>query len=308
MAVQPIHRRQYASLLALRAFEASGRYLSFTRAAELLGVTQSAISRHIKQLEAVLGHSLFRRGTRALELTPAGVTLLPGLTQAFDMIDATLQKLESSTSSRLITVSMPPTFAVRFGLNAICGYHLVSPNAEVRVHMNIDQADLHGKNIDIAIEHLFESQASPRIMLEAEQLIPICNPRVAERIRGDNFEQALKRIPLLHVTQRDGAYFDWKMWLEGAGLGRVNPERGLSFEMGEMVINAALNGAGIALADRIFVEKYLATGALVMPHNYVHRTGRGHFISADFVAAPADRVMDLYRWFIAGHWRDATFS
>jgi len=78
MHPQPGHRRQYASLLALRAFEASGRFLSFTRAAELLGVTQSAISRHIKQLEAVLGHSLFRRGTRALELTPAGATLLPG--------------------------------------------------------------------------------------------------------------------------------------------------------------------------------------------------------------------------------------
>jgi LysR family transcriptional regulator, glycine cleavage system transcriptional activator len=308
MPVQPLHRRQYASLLALRAFEASGRYLSFTRAAELLGVTQSAISRHIKQLEVVLGHSLFRRGTRALELTPAGVTLLPGLTQAFDLIDATLQKLESSTSSRLITVSMPPTFAVRFGLNAICGYHLVSPNAEVRVHMNIDQADLHGKNIDIAIEHLFESQAGSRIMLEAEQLVPICNPRIGERIGGENFEQALERIPLLHVTQRDGPYFDWKRWLEGAGLALVNPDRGLSFEVGEMVINAALNGAGIALADRIFVEKYLATGALVMPHDYVHRTGRGHFISADFVAAPADRVMDLYRWFIAGSWRDASSS
>jgi len=219
-----------------------------------------------------------------------------------------LQKLESSASNRLITVSMPPTFAVRFGLNAICGYHLISPNTEVRVHMNIDQTDLQGKNIDIAIEHLFESQAGPRLMLEAEQLVAICNPRIGERIGSDNFEQALERIPLLHVTQRDGPYFDWKMWLEGAGLGRVNSERGLSFEMGEMVINAALNGAGIALADRIFVEKYLATGALVTPHDYVHRTGRGHFISSDFVAAPAGRVMDLYRWFIAGHWRDATFS
>jgi len=308
MPVQIAHRRQYASLLALRAFEAAGRYLSFTRAAELLGVTQSAISRHIKQLEAVLGHSLFRRGTRALELTPAGVTLLPGLTQAFDLIDATLQKLESSTSNRLITISMPPTFAVRFGLNAICGYHLVSPNAEVRVHMNMDQTDLHGKNIDIAIEHMFESQAGRRTILEAEQLVPICNSRIWERIRSQTFEQALKRIPLLHVTQRDGPYIDWKMWLEGAGLGKIDHARGLSFEMGEMVINAALNGAGIALADRIFVEKYLTTGTLVVPHGYVHRTGRGHFISADFVAAPADGVMDLYRWFIDGHWRDDTFS
>jgi DNA-binding transcriptional LysR family regulator len=104
--------------------------------------------------------------------------------------------------------------------------------------------------------------------------------------------------------------FRWRLsaFTEGAAMSEIDYERGLSFEMGEMVINAALNGAGIALADRIFVEKYLATGALVAPHGYVHRTGRGHFISADFVAAPADRVMDLCRWFVDGHWRDTTFS
>jgi DNA-binding transcriptional LysR family regulator len=300
-------RRRHAPLVALRAFEASARTLSFTLAAEELNVTQSAVSRHVKHLEDFVGQTLFARRARALELTRAGQAILPDLTQAFDTIDRALKTFDAGKEKRVITVSMPPTFAVRFGLNAICRFHRVVPDAEVQLHVNIDEADLRGRDIDIAIEHLPETAAGRRTLLERERLVPVCNPEMARRLRGQRFEQAIRQLPLLHVAQREGPYIDWRSWLAGAGIRDVDCERGLIVETGEMVINAVLDGEGLALAETLFVEKYLKTGALMLAHEYVHATGRGHFLSADLGAAPSPSAMVLFRWFADGTWRgDAT--
>jgi len=298
-----IPRRRPAPLVALRAFEASARNLSFTVAAEALNVTQSAVSRHVKHLEDFVGRRLFVRRARALELTEAGQAILPDLTQAFDIIDRALRALDTAMEKRVTTVSMPPTFAVRFGLNAICRFHRVMPDAEVQLHVNIDETDLRGRDIDIAIEHLPEAQAGGRTLLERERLVAICSPETWQSLKGRPFAEAIARLPILHVAQRQGAYVDWKSWLAGAGIQGVDCERGLIVETGEMVINAVLDGAGVALAETLFVDKYLRTGALVAAHDYVHATGRGHFISADPGAAPASATTVLFRWFAEGHWR-----
>lgn len=305
-----MRRRRSVPLLALRAFEASAQLLSFTLAADMLGVTQSAVSRHVKHLEDFVGMKLFERRTRALELTAGGEALLPRLTRAFDLIDDTLRDLRANAAPLPVTIGMPPTFAIRLGWNAVVRFQGARPDAEVRVRVNTEMPNGRG-DIDIAIEFLHETEArrSHRLLF-AERLVPVCSPDVAHRLAARPFEAAIAGAPLLHVAQRTDTHVDWRIWLEGAelegaGLETVRYARGLIFDTADMTMQAALKGAGIAVADLMYVTPYVEAGLLVLPHPYVHISGRGYYMSIRDNPPPPDTAQALWQWLLDGNWKEA---
>lgn len=182
-------------LNALRAFEASARHLSFTRAADELCVTQAAVSHQIKALEERLGVSLFRRSNRGLKLTDEGVAIAPTLFEAFGAIDRLFERFESGGAQEVLTVSVVGTFAVGALLERLPAFRKAHPDIDLRLLTNNNKVDLVTEGLDYAIRfgegawHGTEAEA-----ICSAPLSPLCAPALARSLRepGD-----LLRTPLL---------------------------------------------------------------------------------------------------------------
>ncbi|NYZ15313.1 transcriptional regulator GcvA [Azospirillum sp. RWY-5-1] len=254
--------RRLPPLNALRAFEAAGRHLSFTRAAEELNVTQGAVSRHVKGLEEVLGVALFRRGHRGLELTREGTALLPRLSDGFDRLADAVAALRPATSD--LTVKVLPTFAVRWLIPRLTRFQDRHPDLAVRLTTSWHEVDfsredfdagiVHGNHLHVSYDRLF-----PVVTM---RVAPACAPSLLEGANPLRRPEDLVHHTLLHGSPRCTA---WKAWLRTHPVPGVDPESGLIFDIDDSAWRAAASGAGVALCDLQFVAEDLAAGRLVLP-------------------------------------------
>jgi DNA-binding transcriptional LysR family regulator len=129
-------------------------------------------------------------------------------------------------------------------------------------------------------------------------LAPVCTPTYLEKFAGSGLTEMLERGALLHTQQRDAAYEDWQAWLRATGRARIDYERGLVFETADMALDAALEGAGIAISDINFVRRYLDQKTLVAPFDHWYETGRGYFIRLRQKPLPPSLAQDLATWFM----------
>src|SRR4051794_24993594 len=176
--------RPHLPLNALRAFEASARHLSFTRAGLELFVSQAAISHQIKGLEARLGVTLFRRLPRGLALTDEGAALVPVLSEAFERIGGTLERFADGRFREVLTVGVVGTFAAGWLLPRLAGFAAAHPEVDLRLLTNNNRVDLAGDGLDLAIrfgEGAWHGVESTRLM--AAPLTPLCAPAIARRLR-----------------------------------------------------------------------------------------------------------------------------
>ena len=197
------------SLNALRAFEAAGRHLSFTRAAEELHVTQAAVSHQIKSLEEQLGIRMFRRGPRGLLLTDAGQSYLPDVREAFQRLTFATDRLLEDDARGAITVSVLPSFAARWLVPRLTRFRADHPDVEVRVSADDRLADFDRDDVDEAIRYGrgdYPGLKSDRFL--SEELFPVCSPDLLARLPLDRPED-LGRHTLLHDDMR----IDWSVWL-----------------------------------------------------------------------------------------------
>ena len=183
-------------LNALRAFEVSGRHLSFTRAARELNLTQTAVSQHVKNLEQLLGKRLFRRVPRGLALTDEGMALLPTLVDVFARVSATLESFKGAHKREVLSVGAVGTFAVGWLLPRLRDFQMRHPFVELRLLTHNNRIDLAAEGLDCAI--LFGDGQWPGVQtrhLLAAPLAPVCAPSVAHRIRavGDLGRETLLR-------------------------------------------------------------------------------------------------------------------
>jgi len=259
--------RSRLPLNALRAFEAAARHLNVTRAALELRVTQAAVSHHIKLLEDQLGAPLFRRLPRGLTLTDEGAALAPMLSDAFNRMAATLERIASGRLREIVNVGVVGTFATGWLLPRLPGFAALHPDVDLRIMTNNNRVDLAGDGLDLAIKYgdgaWHGTDAVP--ILEAP-MTPLCAAGIARRLTtpGD-----LGREVLLRSYRPD----EWKLWFEAAGVA-TPPIRGPIFDASPTMASAAASGVGVALLPERLFEQDLASGRLVQPFNLCIDAGR----------------------------------
>jgi len=245
-------------LNALRAFEASARLGSFTRAGLELRVTQTAISHQVKALEETLGVTLFERLPRGLALTDEGLALLPVLTDAFRRMSATLSQLEEGNFQEILTVGVVATFAVGWLLRRLEGFKAQNPSVDLRIKTNNNRADILADGLDWFIR--FGDGAwhgTDSVPLMTAPLSPVCAPALAARLRDP---ADLVNEQLLRSYRVD----EWGLWFRAAG---IEPPklRGWMFDSSLTLVEAAAQGAGVALVPVAMFADEIAAGRIVQP-------------------------------------------
>jgi len=254
--------RRLPPLNALKAFEAAARHESFTRAAEELCVTQGAVSHQVKALETELGIKLFNRERQRLIITEAGREYLAVIRDALDRIAVGTQRLVQRQSTRVLTVSTSPDFAAKWLVHRLGRLGATHPDVDLRISATMHHVDFAREDVDLAVRHGDGNWPGlDAVRLGPEQLFAVCSPKlISGHHRITNPADVLK-FPLLHLDDRN----DWSKWLGAAGVGNVDLSHGPVLNRASMVIDAAVDGEGIALARTALAAWDLINGRLVMP-------------------------------------------
>ncbi|WP_298235377.1 transcriptional regulator GcvA [uncultured Azohydromonas sp.] len=261
--------RPIPPLNPLKAFEVAARHLSFTRAADEMFVTPSAVSHQVKTLEESLGVTLFIRDGKSLSLTPAGRAYLPGIQQAFKQLAHATQQLQAQNQP-VLKMNVPPTFAAKWLIPRMERFMKAHPDIDLKVSTLAHMVDFEREDFDLQVR--YGRGVYPGLHAEKclpVEVFPVCSPALLHGEHPLREPDDLKFHTLLHddSTYSDGSNPDWAMWLRHAGVEGVDAKRGPSFWPSHLVINAAIDGLGVALAKRNWVEKDLAQGLLVRPFN-----------------------------------------
>ncbi|MBP2314041.1 transcriptional regulator GcvA [Azospirillum soli] len=288
--------RRLPPLNALRAFEAAARHLSFTKAADELHVTQAAVSHQIKGLEEWLGMPLFRRLNRALLLTEAGQSYLPAVRDALDTLSHATERLFRKDSAGALTISTMPSFAAKWLVMRLVRFQSKHPELEVRLHSTPQVVDFGQQDVDIAIR--FGSGRWPTLRCErllTEDIFPVCSPALLDGDRPLAAPEDLRHHTLLH----DDYMITWSVWAEAAGLTGLDMTRGPRFDDSALLLQAAVEGAGVALARGVLVADDIAAGRLVrlfdvhLPGDYAYYVvAPPHYFSRPKVKAFRDWLFE----------------
>lgn len=244
---------------ALRAFDAAARRLSFTAAAEELGVTQSAVSHAIREIETKLSASLFRRAGRRLELTAVGARYQPFVREALAHLKAgDLAVTDPDRRARILTVSVSPSFAAKWLAPRIGDFTARHPDLDLRIGATAQHVDFTDQDIDLAIRH--GSGRWPgleAVRLCTEVWLPVCSPTIG---RKPLTPDAIGHLPLIHHRDAGG----WRRWFEAEGVDAGEAAaRGLTFNEMSLAIDAAAAGQGVALARSALAARDIIEGRLV---------------------------------------------
>lgn len=254
-----VHMRRLPSLNGLRAFEAAARLGSFAAAAAELNVTQAAVSRSVKGLEAQIACRLFERHANALMLTDKGRLLLPELTAALDLMSGAVQRIVKAPTRPVLTVGMGPTFAIRWLIPRLSRFHALHPDIEVHTATGGAAAPLRDEWTCSITLGKDSSPGVSSLPLFSPNYSPVCSPRLSRRLRVPS---DLYRATLLDVRH---APRDWSLWLAKAKLDEGKITKRLVFDYYVFAIQAALDGVGVAIGLYPYIVDDLAAGRLVAP-------------------------------------------
>lgn len=286
-------------LTSLRAFVATARHLNFLGAADELHVTSAAVGQQIRLLEDYLGQPLFHRTRGQLQLTSAGLALVPGLTDAFDVVLATMTQFVASDHDVPIRVSVAPSFASKWLIPRLNGLRRAAPGLQVLVDASTQLTDLNTDDTDCAIR--YGSGGYPGLVVDhlfSEAVVPICNPEFAERHWLWNDPQAIEGVPLLHEegAEHDQSCPDWNAWLRAEGLSYRLSQGGFRLNQSSLVIDAALAGQGLGLGKVRLAEAELRAGRLVSPFGSPQPVSFSYFFVTTSAKARLVRVELFRNW------------
>lgn len=290
-------KRGRLPLTALRSFEAAGRLLSFSRAAEELFVSQAAISRQIRELEITLKTPLFLRLHRKVELTETGHQLLGQLTRSFDAVDAAVSEILRASGPPTVRVSVEPALASSWLIPKLDRFRQLHPDIDVLIDVNPRIVDFHGGGPEIALRYSAQSTSWPDT--DAERLrqlfdTPVLSASLARSGPTLVTPQDLRKYTLLHEENR--RY--WEKWFEKAGAPKSDaPARGPQLADMALVLQAALRGHGVALGCLFLAHDDLASGALVQPFETRIEAGAYWLAARNLktLSEPATRFADWVR-------------
>jgi LysR family glycine cleavage system transcriptional activator len=289
------------SLNALRAFEAAGRHLSFSKAAEELHVTPAAVGHQVKALENDLGAILFARLNRALQLTPAGQSLLPGLSEVFYRVTEVVETFRRRDANRPLTVSMPPSFGAAWVMPRLERFRARHPDIDIRLDADNRVVDLVHDDVDVGLRYGLGDYPGMRVdTLLSEEVFPVCSPRLLEGPHPLRTLDDLRWHTLVHVDGyvQDDYWPDWTMWLHSAGIGDIEVRRGLRFSHTSLALQAAVAGQGVVLGSRVLAGNYLAAGRLVRPFAHGKRMSFAYYMVCPEALADEPRIAAFREWII----------
>ncbi|MGF6391775.1 LysR family transcriptional regulator [Pseudomonas plecoglossicida] len=287
-------KRLVPSMTALQCFEAAARHLSFTRAAEELHLTQSAVSKQVAQLEDMLRHHLFLRIRRRLQLTPAGSLYLAEVNKILTQVDMSSRYvLTYGEQTEILKVATQPSFGVRWLIPHLKGFGKRHPNIHLDIRNEMEPFALLQGSADVVF---FYGQGTwpgaTCIELFREQVVPVCAP---ELLAGRELKDAgeLAELVLMQSTSRPEAWHEWFLEL---GLHSVNAYHGPRFDTFYMALSAAQAGCGVALVPRYLVARELSEGSLVIPWNHAMNSTGAHYLAYAEHAAEVPKVRALVGW------------
>jgi LysR family transcriptional regulator, glycine cleavage system transcriptional activator len=270
-------------LNALKAFEATARHLSFTRAALEMNVTTGALSHQIKGLEEFLGVRLFERNTRSIALTTHGKLLYPGLQAGFGLLRDAVAGLRSAGGDQVLVLSTSPGLTSKWLASRLYRFADLHPELEVRVSSSLADANFVTDGVDAAIRNMTVTRAQDA-SLSSEKLIdmvlaPVCSPMLAAKFGPLDAPGVLARVPLIHDDSLAGRpeIPTWDDWLRAARLEAGDLGRGLRFNGADHALDAALQGAGMLLTYTILAHDDLLSGRLVMPFKVFLPSRRAYY-------------------------------
>jgi LysR family transcriptional regulator, glycine cleavage system transcriptional activator len=288
--------RRLPPLNALRAFEAAARHESFTRAAEELCVTQGAVSHQVKALEAGLGIKLFNRERQRLIITEAGREYLTVLRDSFDRIAVGTERLIQRQSSGVLTVSTSPDFAAKWLVNRLGRFAEAHPGIDLRISATLHHVDFAREDVDLAVRHGDGSWPGLDVArLSTEQLFAVCSPKLLRGRQRIGKPADVLKFPLLHLDDRK----DWTKWLEAAGVANAEFSHGPVLNRASMVIDAAVDGQGIALARTTLAAWDLINGRLVRPLPETLRLSKTYWIICPKATSALPKIATFRDWLLA---------
>jgi LysR family glycine cleavage system transcriptional activator len=294
--------RRLPPLNALKAFEAAARHESFTRAAEELCVTQGAISQQVKALEQELGLKLFNREPRRLVITGAGRDYLVVVRDALDRIAAGTEQLRQRQNSGVLTVSTSPNFASKWLVHRLGRFAEQHPAIDLRISAALHHVDFAREDVDMAVRHSDGNAPGLDVTrLCSEALFPVCSP---DLLRGRHALRSIADLAhhtLLHLDSRQ----DWSKWLTAAGADTAARSRGPVFNQASMVIDAAVDGQGVALARTMLAASDLINGRLVCPFSLSLPVPYAYWVVCPKATAAMPKITEFRDWLLAEAAEDA---
>jgi LysR family glycine cleavage system transcriptional activator len=285
--------RGLPSLNALKSFEAAARHESFTQAALELCVTQGAVSHQVKALEAELGVKLFNRGRQRLAITQAGREYLAVVRDAFDRIALGTERLLQRQNSGVLTVSTSPDFAAKWLVNRLGRFAEAHPEIDLRIAAQMHHVDFAREDVDLAVRHGDGNWPGlAAVSLCPEELFAVCSPTLLAGNHGVGSPAEILKFPLLHYNDRN----DWSKWLAAADLAECQAIHGPVFNHASMLIDAAVNGQGVALARTSLAAWDLLNRRLVRLLLITLPVSRLYWIVCPQAAAVLPKIVTFREW------------
>ncbi len=295
--------RRLPSLDFLRGFEAAGRTLSFTRAAEELFVTQSALSRQVKAIEDALGTALFERRHRALALTAAGTAFHRAITEQLRALAEAADAVLAPQRSPGLSVTTTVSFASLWLIPRLPRFRARHPEVEVYVSADDRTVDLERGEVDLAMRYVrWDARPAGAIPMFGERMLPVVSPAVAHDPRTPlKRPQDLVHHVLLHLDDPEGRvpWLNWPSWLAANGAADVKPAGALRFTLYDQVVQAAVGGQGVALGRLPLVGELLREGRLVAPFSKRYDSERGYVVLKAPHAHNRSDVAAFVEWLVA---------
>jgi LysR family transcriptional regulator, glycine cleavage system transcriptional activator len=297
---------------ALRTLEAAGRHLNFTRAADELGLTPAAVSHQIKEIEDQLGLVLFSRTSRTIRLTAAGAILLEAAVDALELLGRAVSRArKTARGTSQLKVTAEATFASKWLMPRIERFHKLRPDIELRFDISYDLRDFELDDVDIGIR--FGAGSYPGLCahrLFDNVIIPVCSPRLLASGRPLREPRDLLHHTLVHIewSKQGVTWPNWHMWMAAAGIEDFDDGRTVVFATSTDVIQAAIDGHSVALADFAMVANDLSEGRLIRPFELGIRIApeMAYFLVYPTGVADDARVAAFREWVLDESARTAT--
>lgn len=288
--------RRLPPLNSLKGFEAAGRLLSFTRAAHELNVTQAAVSHQIKLIEGYLDVTLFVRTPRKLVLTEQGRALLPDIIEAFDKLSNAIGAVRQEPSSKMISVRLAPSFAAKWLSPRLKYFWLQHPEIDLCLYHANPAVEFDREEIDIAVTYGKGDWpgvvADPILSLD---FYPVCTPAFMTNDRPLSNIDNLRYYSLLH----DANYECWSDWLKLAKIEGINANKGTIIDDTNVLIQAAVDGQGVALGSTTFVQDLLDSGKLVKPFDITLVNEFAYYVVCPEAHLKNSSVQAFKNWLLA---------
>ena len=300
-------------LKSLRAFESAGRHLSFRKAAAELHVTPAAISHQIKLLEDHLGVLLFRRLTRAIELTEVGRAFLPKLNEAFGQVAQAVNSVRSYQETGTLAVCSPPMFGAKWLTPRIPAFVQAFPDIDLRVSTSMHLVDQRRPGLAIASAECDADQPDVIVRFgngrypgcQVDKLFevsftPLCSPALLAGKQPLRMPSDLRHHLLLHddLNRISSGWATWEQWLNAAGVTDRDPSHGPHFSQPQLCLDAAIDGAGVLLGAREVLAQDIASGRLVAPFDVAIDTKAAYYVVSCAQDANHPKVGAFRRWLL----------